>query len=52
MTKEEFTTYYARNSKLSVETLAALGFEAERCTCGESGCRGWKMTLSTKAGAL
>ena len=52
MTKEEFTIYYARNSKLSEQTLKALGFEAVECACGESGCRGWKMTLSTKAGAL
>ena len=49
MTKEQFTRRYSRNSNLSEETLKEMGFEAEKCACGEDNCQGWRMVMEGEA---
>lgn len=43
MSKDEFESYYAKGSNLTVERLHVLGLHAYPCDCGEDGCKGWQM---------
>lgn len=43
MTKEEFESYYAGNSSMTVEELHSYGLYAMRCDCDEPECQGWAM---------
>lgn len=43
VTREEFERDYAQRCGTTIEYLRELGFDAERCDCNESSCRGWKM---------
>jgi len=44
VTKQEFETFYAKNSNVSEEEIDEMGFFAVSCDCGDDTCRGWKMT--------
>ena len=43
MQKNEFESYYANNSDMTVGQLHAHGLHAYPCECGEDGCKGWQM---------
>ena len=45
LTRDDFTTLWARNSGISKQAMKALGYQAITCECGDSRCRGWRMTF-------
>lgn len=52
MTKEQFESWYAANSGMTVEELHSLGEHAHPCDCEDEQCRGWQMVSDDRIALL
>lgn len=49
MTREQFESQYAYNSRTTVQWLHQHGRRAEPCNCGDKQCQGWQMISSKQS---
>jgi hypothetical protein len=52
MTREEFESYWAGNSGISVDQMHQVGLRAEECDCGEDLCPGWAVDWDHRKGEV
>jgi hypothetical protein len=52
MTREEFESYWAGNSGISVEKMHQMGLRAEECECSNELCLGWAVDWDHRKGEV